>query len=174
MPMTEDSREQTEELINVIKEQIEEEQKEIKENFTKLGNVYYERHQDDESAEFSELCKEISMQYAEIEQMNQKIINLMLSEEEAVICPNCGSKNEKDSLFCGECGYKLPQEHICPECGAEVEEGDKFCRSCGFRLEVQEEEPVQEEESQPAVCKNCGEPLEEDAIFCIYCGTKNR
>lgn len=173
MPMTDGNREQTEELINVIKEQIEEEQKEIRENFTKLGNVYYERHLEDEEAEFSELCKKISMQYAEIEQMNQKIKLLTLPEEEAVICPNCGSKNEKDSLFCGECGYKLPKEHTCPECGAEVEEGDRFCRSCGHKLEVEEEEPVWEE-PQSAVCKNCGEPLEEGANFCIYCGTKNR
>lgn len=172
MSMT-DNLASTEELVNEIKQQIEEEQQEIKENFTKLGTVYYERHKEDESSEFSELCKEISGQYEEIEHMNQRIIELTtIPDEEAKICPNCGSKNEKDSLFCGECGHKLPDEHSCPQCGAHIEEGDKFCRSCGCKLEAEETE-IQEETPQPKVCKNCGKPLEEGAAFCIYCGTKN-
>ena len=166
--------ENTEELVNTIKDQITAKEKEIQDNFTKLGEVYYVKYAKDPDGDFSELCQEIETQYQEINQMEQKILDLTL--EDPKICPQCGTKNAKDSLFCGECGCKLPEEdedkneNVCPNCGGLLQEGDKFCRSCGTKIADQ---PTQPEEPQQRHCKNCGELLEEDAIFCIYCGTKN-
>lgn len=50
-------------------------------------------------------------------------------------CVQCGNKLEVNSLFCGECGYSLPQRiPPCPSCGEPVEPGAKFCGECGFHL----------------------------------------
>ena len=112
--------ENTEELVNTIKGQIADKEKEIQENFTKLGEVYYVKYAKDPDGDFSELCQEIENQYQEINQMEQQILDLTL--EDPKICPQCGTKNAKDSLFCGECGCKLPEEkeeqeeNICPNC----------------------------------------------------------
>lgn len=136
--------ENTEELVNTIKGQIADKEKEIQENFTKLGEVYYVKYAKDPDGDFSELCQEIENQYQEINQMEQQILDLTL--EDPKICPQCGTKNAKDSLFCGECGCKLPEEkeeqeeNICPNCGGTLREGDRFCRSCGAKVVVEEQE----------------------------------
>jgi len=50
-------------------------------------------------------------------------------------CVQCGNKLEVNSLFCGECGYSLPERiPPCPSCGEPVEPGAKFCGECGFHL----------------------------------------
>lgn len=50
-------------------------------------------------------------------------------------CVQCGNQLEVNSLFCGECGYSLPQRiPPCPSCGEPVEPGAKFCGECGFHL----------------------------------------
>ena len=50
-------------------------------------------------------------------------------------CVQCGNQLEVNSLFCGECGYSLPERiPPCPSCGEPVEPGAKFCGECGFRL----------------------------------------
>ena len=55
--------ENTEELVNTIKGQIADKEKEIQENFTKLGEVYYVKYAKDPDGDFSELCQEIENQY---------------------------------------------------------------------------------------------------------------
>jgi len=50
-------------------------------------------------------------------------------------CVQCGNQLEVNSLFCGECGYSLPERiPPCPSCGEPVEPGAKFCGECGFHL----------------------------------------
>ena len=124
-----------EEQVNTLKEQIEKNKEEIQSQYTDLGIAYYRIHGNDETAEFQNICQEIASKYRAIEQMKQEILNLTLTEENAKICPECGSKNEKDSVFCGECGCKLPEENVCPNCGAQVDEGAKFCIYCGTKVE---------------------------------------
>ena len=92
--------ENTEELVNTIKGQIADKEKEIQENFTKLGEVNNVKYAKDTDGDFSELCHEIENQYQEINQMEQQILDLTL--EDPKICPQCGTKNAKDTLFCGE------------------------------------------------------------------------
>ena len=124
-----------EEQVNTLKEQIEKNKEEIQNKYTDLGIAYYRSHGNDETAEFQNICQEIASKYRAIEQMKQEILNLTFTEENAKICPECGSKNEKDSVFCGECGCKLPEENVCPNCGAQVDEGAKFCIYCGTKVE---------------------------------------
>lgn len=50
-------------------------------------------------------------------------------------CPQCTNFLEVSSVFCGECGYSLPERiPPCPSCGEPVEPGAKFCGECGFSL----------------------------------------
>jgi class 3 adenylate cyclase/tetratricopeptide (TPR) repeat protein len=49
-----------------------------------------------------------------------------------VICATCGSPNEPNRKFCGECGSPLAS--ACPNCGAGNAPGVKFCGECGIDL----------------------------------------
>ena len=49
-----------------------------------------------------------------------------------MICSKCGTKNETDQKFCGECGTRLVT--ACPACGAANPPGRRFCGECGTNL----------------------------------------
>ena len=51
---------------------------------------------------------------------------------ETISCPACGSSNEADRKFCGECGTALAQ--TCPSCGTPNAPSVKFCGECGTAL----------------------------------------
>ena len=50
------------------------------------------------------------------------------------VCPNCGTENEPNRKFCGECGSALAR--VCPACGAANAPLAKFCGECGSALVV--------------------------------------
>jgi class 3 adenylate cyclase/tetratricopeptide (TPR) repeat protein len=47
-------------------------------------------------------------------------------------CPNCGTENELNRKFCGECGTALVV--VCSSCGGANAPGTKFCGECGTAL----------------------------------------
>lgn len=49
-------------------------------------------------------------------------------------CPECGTKNRKNSKFCIECGTSLNVKKACPKCKAELPENAKFCSECGTKI----------------------------------------
>jgi len=59
-----------------------------------------------------------------------------------VDCPACGTKNDRDALFCASCGGKMEtassagpsNKHSCPKCAAENPPGAKFCCKCGSSI----------------------------------------
>ncbi|TML74143.1 MAG: zinc-ribbon domain-containing protein, partial [Actinobacteria bacterium] len=51
---------------------------------------------------------------------------------ENVLCPSCGTSNEGDRKFCGECGSPLAR--TCPSCGTLNAPAVKFCGECGTAL----------------------------------------
>lgn len=50
---------------------------------------------------------------------------------EAIICQDCGEKNEVGSKFCSNCGKSLDTAKYCANCGKKIENDDKFCPHCG-------------------------------------------
>jgi class 3 adenylate cyclase len=64
---------------------------------------------------------------------------------ENVVCSSCGTPNEGDRKFCGECGSPLAQ--TCPSCGTPNPPTVKFCGECGAPLGVA---PTPERREAPA------------------------
>ena len=48
------------------------------------------------------------------------------------VCSSCGTENEPNRKFCGECG--TPLAHLCATCGAANAPTAKFCGECGTAL----------------------------------------
>lgn len=72
-----------------------------------------------------------------------------------IFCPNCGKKTASDSIFCIECGERLPENlpqikypapaqqdaptavkpvKTCPKCGTTIDADMQFCSECGTRI----------------------------------------
>jgi uncharacterized RDD family membrane protein YckC len=54
-------------------------------------------------------------------------------------CPNCGTPNPVDSVFCHKCGARLPEsaapdKKICAGCGAQNALTAEYCYKCGLKL----------------------------------------
>ena len=62
-------------------------------------------------------------------------------------CPRCGTRNHKDSQFCGHCGKSLG-DPTCSSCGALNTLQDEYCTSCGASLSP----------NQPSVSVNVQHP----------------
>jgi len=59
-------------------------------------------------------------------------------KKEVKTCPNCGTENDNDAIFCMECGMKLDisnDVNFCIHCGTEVVPGARFCMNCGKLIE---------------------------------------
>lgn len=56
--------------------------------------------------------------------------------QETVVCPKCGAKNNAGSKFCSSCGTEIIAEKLfCSNCGKELPSGSKFCSSCGAKVQ---------------------------------------
>jgi class 3 adenylate cyclase/tetratricopeptide (TPR) repeat protein len=67
---------------------------------------------------------------------------------ESVLCPSCGTPNEADRKFCGECGNALAR--ACPSCGTPNPSGVKFCGECGTALIAAQPPPAAAPQPQAA------------------------
>ena len=60
-----------------------------------------------------------------------------VSENNSVLCQNCGAVLTDDHAFCPKCGTPRPKKKVCSKCGAELEEGQAFCSKCGQKVEME-------------------------------------
>lgn len=57
------------------------------------------------------------------------------TQRKGLHCPNCGTVNYEEDMFCVNCGAKLQKEgFFCPNCGAENKEDSMFCVECGEKF----------------------------------------
>jgi len=129
------------------------------------------------------LEEEIAEKEAQIETIKQESLPEEPEEIEAApttyghVCPQCEISLPEEAVFCPNCGSKavdvLPPAAAtttarCTNCGAVLSEGTVFCPQCGTKIE---KEPKTVEPAR-AVCPECQNPLPEDAVSCPECGIR--
>lgn len=88
-----------------------------------------------------------------------------------LICPNCGTLNDKSEEFCESCGLKLVVEEpksYCPNCGAENALDSVFCTKCRYSFDNSEPDSVEK-----WTCE-CGHTNDKEDKFCSKCGKKRK
>lgn len=85
---------------------------EIKKNYRKIGEAYFEAYKDAEvSCEFEEFVQAIREAKASVAEMTAKL-NALKGDNE---CKNCGSAVKSGSAFCSNCGTKVEVEYFDEE-----------------------------------------------------------
>lgn len=134
---------QTKNFTNVtqLNSEISDKEKKISKLYLNIGQLYYEEHRGDSSAEYREIVEEIDVLCSEIAQSREKIKQI----KGVVKCPKCGADVPLNAAFCNVCGTKIVQTMIvdgenggaryCPKCHAVVAADHLFCNSCGAKMD---------------------------------------
>ncbi len=69
----------------------------------------------------------------EIEYVTQQVASNYVNNVAKKECPNCHAEIDADSVFCGSCGQKLPEQRFCKNCGNQLEIDAAFCPNCGAK-----------------------------------------
>lgn len=76
---------------------------------------------------------------------------------QGVRCPNCGTINDAEAVFCASCGSAL-HATFCPHCGTEIDPETDYCEACHHYISKN-------------VCSFCGSALLESDAYCPECGS---
>ena len=79
------------------------------------------------------------------------------AENTTTVCPHCGAVNEREAMFCLQCGEPL-RSGQCPFCGAPMELDEDFCENCHQYVKSD-------------VCSFCGAHIEDTEPYCQVCGS---
>ena len=96
---------QTKNLADVtqLNSAISDREKKISQLYLNIGQLYYEKHKGDSTAEHQEIIGEINALYAEIAQNREKIKQI----KGVVKCSKCGADVPLNAAFCNACGTKI-------------------------------------------------------------------
>ncbi|SHJ89624.1 zinc ribbon domain-containing protein [Paramaledivibacter caminithermalis] len=137
--------------INKFKIQISQKQKEIDDEFKKIGKTIFELFKAGEIGELPDSIREsyniCLLKQEEIKELEKEIRKLKNEKH----CPQCQNKVKPDIQFCPCCGYRFEeieghtnlesQKNLvkttvkCSKCETENEKNAKFCCSCGKAIE---------------------------------------
>ncbi|WP_147401754.1 zinc ribbon domain-containing protein [Acutalibacter sp. 1XD8-33] len=134
---------QTKNLTDItrLNSAISDKERQISQLYLEIGQAYYQKHSQDNSAEEWERIAAINALGGEIQKCRREISQI----KGFVQCPNCGGDVPLHAQFCNACGAKMPppaaaevpeDARICPACGAVMGPENKFCMKCGAKLEV--------------------------------------
>lgn len=126
-----------------ISTQISAEKRIVADNYSKIGEKYYELFCDTPDQNLIPFIETIKEAKQKIDDYEEQILKLKGIES----CPNCGAEIKDDGLFCTACGTKLPEPvaeeneataseaKVCSNCGNPLPAGLKFCSGCGQKTE---------------------------------------
>ncbi len=124
-----------------INTQISAENKNIWDNYTKLGERYVELFGEAPDENLTEYVSAVREAKLKIEEYEEQLLKLKGVER----CPNYGAEMKDGALFCTACGTKLPEPPVeedipaevnaCENCGKPLGEGALFCSGCGQKVE---------------------------------------
>lgn len=133
---------------------------EIKKNYRKIGEAYFEAYKDAEvSCEFEELVQAIRDAKATVAEMTSKLNELKGDSE----CKSCGSAMKAGSSFCSNCGAKVEVEYFDEEdcdcdhecdCVSEEEKYEGFVSEVVEEVAEELEDVVEELEEIVEQCDN--------------------
>ena len=89
-----------------------------------------------------------------------------------LICPNCGTLNDRSEPFCISCGLKLEADapkKYCPNCGMENPSDSAFCSKCRWSFEGETPDQIEK-----WTCSFCDHVNEQNDSFCPHCGQKRQ
>ena len=143
------------------------EQKEIENDYAKIGELYYKQNSDKTEGELGEMVAKVNESNEKIKDSKMKIGTLM----GYTFCETCGEQVDEDDLYCNNCGAKMPVKvlpgmELCPHCNKAVRAGIRFCTNCGKPMQEEEKPKVKE-------CPSCGFTTEDlDMVFCEKCNRR--
>lgn len=125
----------TKEITDVARlhETILSEEKNIKENYNRIGMLYVELHADDYEDSFGDKITAIKESEIKIQNCRQQIKEIKGID----YCRKCGAEIPLNAAFCSSCGASVEPVGVneimmqCPNCGEWLHKGMKFCISCG-------------------------------------------
>lgn len=155
--------------VNRLKLQISSIKKDIGEQQTSIGKLIYEQYMNDTDRmdEVKALCEQIKEKYEEIDDIQQKIIEINGEKK----C-ECGATLPVNTRFCSQCGHKFEDEdNVTEDVNSDAAAIAPVALEGGTVEEtVETGQSTSEQASSTLVCKACLEPMEEDARFCEHCG----
>lgn len=154
--------------IYELSKKIDEENKSIKDAYSKIGELYVEQYKGEaNNTELGDLVENVQTSQKNIKDYKLRIGSLLGFN----FCESCLEEVDEDALYCNNCGAKMPVKLLpgmvlCKHCNKAVREGIRFCINCGHSMI---EEPKPEEKT----CPNCGWSTPDMSImFCDQCGRR--
>lgn len=126
---------QTRKEVSDMNKLIEEELAKQRQLYVQLGEIYYEKIDENAPDKCRTLAEEIAKSDEALENYRRRLQQL----QDKRICEYCQAPLEADVFFCPRCGKEAPREVITEQknycsCGTEIKEDDLFCAGCGRHL----------------------------------------
>ncbi len=185
---------------NKLRNEISTEKRNIQQKYAEIGQLYYEKFNNDPGCDFFPEVDAIltSMRHiealeAEIQEVQNRRPELVTVPEgrmgdpsirpSAMVCMQCGQSYDDTSMtFCSNCGQKLTAQYptaaaatLAPsQTAADVTSTPTVTPAPAPESHAVPDTPAEPPKAEPAkrVCLNCGCVAADDSVFCAQCGTK--
>ena len=180
---------------NALKREISNEKRNIQQKYAEIGQLYYEKFNNDPGCDFFPEVDSIMSSMRRIESLEAEIQEVQNRRPELVSMPESRSYDS----------HVRPSAMVCMQCGQTFDSSHTFCSNCGQKLVAQyanaseaavapqqtAADAVSESAVSPAApadtkvipnvpadapekryCLNCGAQAAPDSVFCPQCGNK--
>ena len=179
---------------NKLKSEISAEKRNIQQKYAEIGQLYYEKFNNDPGCDFFTEVDSILTSMRRIEALEEEIRGVQSRRPElvtvpespragdvrpsAMVCMQCGQTYDANQTFCSNCGQKLTPQYPTPAAASLAPE--QTAADVQTASVTPAEAPdshvtpnTPEKSAAPArVCLNCGAQAPDDSVFCAQCGTK--